>query len=506
MTPVLTAENGHAIDAATIERQGITSLELMERAATACATGMRQALGQLANEDKVPLLILCGPGNNGGDGLVLARLFTEEGRNVRVLEYGMGSRSPDNATNYQRALAAGVATQQLDLSAPNPYIPDNVLLIDALFGTGLSRPLTGKLAERIAEWNERSLTVWSVDLPSGLFANRTVEGPVLRANRTFSLGYPKLAEMVPENAAYLGEVVNLTFSLCLPPEIEAMLTDFQFTIHDARRIRKHRGVQDHKGIFGHALLVAGAHGTMGAALLSARAALRTGTGLLTCHVPECGYDIMQSGIPEAMCETDAQPAFISSVSELRRFNAAGIGPGIGQHEAAETAVANFLRAVNYPVVIDADALNLLSRHPEWYELIPKGSILTPHPKEFGRLFGKSSSGYEQWEKLRRWSAEHQLLIILKGGRTVVADYTKPYLTFNTSGNPGMATGGSGDVLTGVITGLLAQGYEPGDAARFGVYLHGLAGDLAAAENSQESMLAGDIVRHLGKAYLFLGES
>jgi NAD(P)H-hydrate epimerase len=241
-------------------------------------------------------------------------------------------------------------------------------------------------------------------------------------------------------------------------------------------------------------------------LLSARAALRTGTGLLTCHVPECGYDIMQSGIPEAMCETDAQPAFISSVSELRRFNAAGIGPGIGQHEAAETAVANFLRAVNYPVVIDADALNLLSRHPEWYELIPKGSILTPHPKEFGRLFGKSSSGYEQWEKLRRWSAEHQLLIILKGGRTVVADYTKPYLTFNTSGNPGMATGGSGDVLTGVITGLLAQGYEPGDAARFGVYLHGLAGDLAAAENSQESMLAGDIVRHLGKAYLFLGES
>lgn len=475
----------------------------MERAASACAAAMRKVLEATIGPSDPTIVILCGPGNNGGDGLVIARLFTEAGRKVRVLEYVTGSRSADNAANYRRAQESGVHIESLGLGRSLPDIPQDAIVVDALFGTGLSRQLEGALAERIREWNERGLTIWSVDLPSGLYADRATEGPVLKASRTFSLGFPKVAEMVAENAYFLGQVTHVPFSLSVSPEIESTIKSFQFTLQDARRLRKHRGAEDHKGTFGHAFLVAGAYGTMGAALLSARAALRTGAGLLTCHVPGCGYTIMQSGVPEAMCQTDEKEELISQVVATAPFSAAGIGPGIGQAEETKEAVGTFFRTVAYPVVIDADALNLLSLHPEWYELIPAGSILTPHPKEFGRLFGASASGYEQWEKLRKWSKKHQLVIVLKGGHTVVADYTKPYLTFNTSGNPGMATAGAGDVLTGVITGLLAQGYAPGEAARFGVYLHGLAGDLAARELGQESMLASDIVDHLGKAYLAL---
>ena len=271
---------------------------------------------------------------------------------------------------------------------------------------------------------------------------------------------------------------------------------------DLRPLLKRRGPQDHKGTFGHALLVAGSFGKMGAAILAARAVLRSGAGLVTCHVPRSGYEILQISFPEAMCTVDAHRYHTTEVGDLEKYRTIGIGPGLGQKNLTAKAVEDVLRRYDKPMVIDADALNIISQNLDLYELIPRNSILTPHPKEFERLFGTADDDFARWRVQREWAKEHGIIVVLKTGYTTIA-LPEGKVFVNPTGNPGMGTAGTGDALTGILTGLLAQGYDPAIAALLGVYLHGLAGDLAAETGSQPFLLAEDVVNHIGKAYLEL---
>ena len=244
---------------------------------------------------------------------------------------------------------------------------------------------------------------------------------------------------------------------------------------------------------------------MGAAVLASRACLRTGTGLITAHVPRKGYDILQNSVPEAMISLDESDIVFSGIADMDQYNAVGIGPAIGLKDNTQKAFRELLKTINVPLVIDADGINILGENKEWLKQLPKNTILTPHPKEFERIAGKTSDGYNQIQRLVELAEKYQIFIVLKGAYTAIAS-PDGLCYFNTTGNPGMATAGSGDVLTGIILSLLGQGYCPEDAAVTGVYLHGLAGDRAAEITGEESLIANDIIDYLGKAFNELKES
>jgi NAD(P)H-hydrate epimerase len=387
--------------------------------------------------------------------------------------------------------------QTLHTAAILPTIPPGAVVVDALFGSGLTRPPEGAWAELIAFLNGLPNEIVSIDLPSGLFTDRHTAGPSVRARRTFSFETPKLAFFMPENAAYLGEWAF--DSIGLHPEYAAQTdSPFSYLTADALRLRK-REKFDHKGTYGHALLIAGSYGKMGAAVLAAKAALRAGAGLVTVHAPACGGAILQTAVPEAMFSADRRAKIWSGAPDTGLFRSVGLGCGIGLAPETAAAMEALLDQASSPLILDADALNLLAAHPAWWSKIPPNSLLTPHPKEFERLFGPSRNDFERLELLRTQAVARGVYIILKGAHTAIAD-PDGRCRFNSTGNPGMATAGAGDVLTGILTGLLAQGYAPEAAACLGVYLHGLAGDLAANKYSQPGMTAGSIAACLGDAW------
>jgi NAD(P)H-hydrate epimerase len=268
---------------------------------------------------------------------------------------------------------------------------------------------------------------------------------------------------------------------------------------DISRLLKKRKKFDHKGIYGHGLLVAGSWGKMGSVTLGAGAALRTGIGLLTCQIPVSGRVIIQTAVHEAMVRTDRSENYISEVKNTEQFDAIGIGPGLGTMPETQKALFTLLSNFEKPMVIDADALNILSLNSAWNTLLKPGSILTPHPKEFERLAGKTQNSYERLEKQIGFSRDFKCIVVLKGAHTSITT-PEGNVIFNSTGNPGMATAGSGDVLTGIILSLLAQGYSSEESAMIGVYLHGLAGDIAAEDSCYESILASDIINNIGKAF------
>jgi NAD(P)H-hydrate epimerase len=347
----------------------------------------------------------------------------------------------------------------------------------------------------------------AIDIPTGLFVSRSSLGnTIVRAAHTLSFQVYKQAFLVPENEACVGEVHILDIGLH-PDYLNQLNTDAELL--DAAiigAIYKPRKSFAHKGNFGHALLVAGGYGKMGAALLAARGCLRAGSGLLTCHIPGCGYNIFQTGLPEAMLTMDPDEKMHTAIPPgLEKYSVAGVGPGLGQDERTVRFLGNLFRAYRKPMVVDADALNILAANPEWLTQLPPYSILTPHPKEFERLFGPSPDDYARLGKVREQARKLGCIIVLKGHYSFIAmPGGKSY--FNSTGNPGMAKGGSGDVLTGILTALLGQSYSPGEAALLGVYLHGLAGDLAAEAHSQESMLPSDLTDCLGKAFQIIQKS
>ncbi|MCP9237586.1 NAD(P)H-hydrate dehydratase [Lewinella sp. JB7] len=492
---ILSAKQHHALDEATMRQEDISNLDLMERAATAWSARFQRHYP----DKRRRITVLVGPGNNGGDGLVAARLLRFEAYTVNVIWAAIGKSSPDNDANLRRAKDVGVPLRQLHEGDDFPVIPAGSLLIDALFGTGLSRPVTGYWAELIGHVNELDVERVALDLPSGMSADQPATGSVVRAHRTLSLGYPKLALFAPANSPFLGHWELVPFAqahgyVATLPDDKIMLTE-----PDIARLLKVRGGSDHKGTFGHALLIAGAYEKMGAAVIAARAVLRSGAGLVTTHLPRIGYQIMQLAFPEAMCRVDEHQHYFTGAADLERYDVVGIGPGIGQEDATREGLFRTIAACRKPMVVDADALNLLARHPEHLSRLPERSILTPHPKEFERLFGQTENDFQRWELQRARAQELAITIILKTGHTAVAT-PDGRMHFNTTGNPGMGTAGTGDALTGVLTGLLAQGYTPEAAAKLGVYLHGLAGDLAAQAIGQESMIAEDLILQLGAAF------
>ncbi len=489
------------LDLFTIEHEPVASIDLMERAAAAFVRWFSEKFSDRHQK----IRIFCGPGNNGGDGLAIGRLLSQDHYEVEVLVLEIGdSRSTDFQTNWKRLQQARCCPVQLvSNGAAWPHFGERDIMVDAIFGSGLSRPIDGYWADYIGKLNELPCPKISVDIPSGMFADKPTTGVSFRADFTFSFEMPKLGFLFPENADRVGEWAVGSIGLH-PGFIAKEKTPYYFLDRSmARSFLRSRKKYSHKGSYGHALLTAGAKGTIGAAVLSARALLRSGAGLLTIQAPACGYGILQSTVPEAMVAEDADPEMISEVVDnLNNYDAVGIGPGIGKSERTARALEEMLDKLTVPVVLDADALNILAADKRLLQKLPGHAILTPHPKEFERLFGPAGNNFARNELQRRKARELGVCLILKGAHTAVAlpDGT---CYFNSTGNPGMATGGSGDVLTGIITGLLAQGYQPAEAALFGVYLHGLAGDLAAAQTGQEALLASDIISQLGNAFLSL---
>jgi len=487
------------LDQYTIEKEPINSIDLMERAADALYWKFIQEYPY-----QPPVCIIAGQGNNGGDALALARmlLYTGYPVSVRLIRSG-SSLSPDCETNRQRLSEAFPhALIELQEKFIAPDISDETVIIDGLFGSGLSRPLTGIFADAVAWINKSNRTVVAIDIPSGLHGeeNKMTENSVIvKAHLTLSLQFTKLAFLFAENVTYVGNWDVLDIGIHPEAIHQTSSNLFYLEEKDILPLLKTRSVFSHKGTFGHALIVAGSEGMAGASVLSTKAALRSGAGLVTVHGPASNRVIVQTTIPEAIFQSDISGSLISNLGLSKTYNAVALGPGIGTHAETAEMLHNFLKEADTPCILDADALNLIARQKELLELIPKNSLLTPHPKEFERLFGVSNSSYERMMKALQASQTYGLIIILKGAHTLIAT-PDGNLCFNSTGNSGMATAGSGDVLTGILAGLLAQGYLPEDAAKTGVYLHGLAGDLALAHESKESLIASDIISNLGEAF------
>lgn len=495
---IFSTEQIRAWDAYTIRHEPIASADLMARAAKVFADW----LADLYPDTRRPIVVFAGTGNNGGDGVVAARLLHWLNYEVKVYVCDFsGKKSADfsaHLSNSPKDVDIITLKHPDDLKTLN--LPEKVLIVDALFGSGLNRPLEGEWALLIDRLNALPNEIVSIDLPSGLLADAATPGnSVVRARRTFSFETPKRAFFFPENAERVGEWACGSIGLHLD-YYTATETPFHFLTHSqAALLLRPRAKFSHKGSYGHALLIAGSYGKMGAAVLAARACLRAGAGLLTVHAPRCGNIVLQTTVPEAMFSGDRRALVWTSVPETNPFNAIGVGCGIGQSHETAAAFETLLKETNKPLVIDADALNLLAQNPGQWRSVPRNSILTPHPKEFERLFGKTANDFERNDLQRHKAQEHGVFIVLKGAHTAIA-CPDGACWFNSTGNPGMATGGSGDVLTGMLTGLLARGYAPRDAALLGVFLHGLAGDLAAKALGQEAVTAGDLVAWVGQAW------
>ncbi len=494
---ILNAEQLKAWDRYTIDHEPILSIDLMERAAKKCAEWIFSNY-----HSDIPIHIFCGKGNNGGDGLAIARLLMKKSASVIVyiLESGQNGTN-DFQINLERLQQSNSRIIFIEKENHKPTIPKDELIMDALFGTGLNRPLDELNSFMVKYINESNCEIISIDMPSGLLSDKSSKGNnIIKATHTLSFQCYKLAFLLAENSKYTGTIHILDIGLH-EDFFNSLETKFTFLDRNlvSSKIKK-RNAFAHKGNFGHALLFAGSYGKMGAATLSARACLRSGIGLLTCHIPKCGYNIMQISVPEAMVETDIDNNNITKTeSDLSAYNALGIGPGIGISVETKDLLTHILLTYRSPIVMDADALNILSFNKELLTKIPPGSILTPHPKEFERLFGNSENDVDRLNLALKKAKEFNLIIILKGHHSFIASINGSGY-FNSTGNSGMATAGSGDVLTGIILGLLAQGYTSRDAALSGVYLHGLAGDLALNMESKESLIASDIINSLGKAF------
>lgn len=497
---VLSAAEIREWDQYTIRHEPVTSINLMERAAEKCFEWLQEQ--ELLSH---PFAVFCGKGNNGGDGLAIARMLANQHCKVTVyiLEFGhLGTN--DFQVNLARLHQANVDIRFIQtVENFHAFIPGEII-IDALFGSGLNRPLEGVTEKLVQHINSAGCRIISIDIPSGLATDRSSKGhTAIHADDTLTFQCYKPALLVAENQEAIGRVHVLDIGL-LPAYYSNLPAKYELTddsiIHS---LYKPRSRFTHKGTFGHALTIAGSYGKIGAAVLCAKACLRSGAGLLTCHIPRCGYDIMQSAVPEAMVATDFNSSFNTKIEEdLSRFDAIGIGPGIGTASETRMLLQQVFTGYRGQLVIDADALNGIALQKELLRLLPAGSILTPHPKEFERLFGATENEFDRMELAIRKATELNIVIVLKGHHTLIASPGSTTF-FNSTGNAGMATAGSGDVLTGILTSLSAQGYTSKEAAILGVYLHGLAGDIAAGENSQEAMIAGDIIDKLGKAFLEL---
>lgn len=491
-----TAQIG-VVDKYTIEHERISSLDLMERAAVAWTECFLSGFN-----DCTEIVVLAGTGNNGGDGYAIARLLSSLGKSVVVWRLAGENRlSPDCEVNYERWLEGGGMVRVLTRSEEIELTSRHVL-VDALFGSGLNRPITGLAVEVIRRINASSARIVAVDIPSGLMGeDNSANDPeaIIRADYTFTFQFPKLAFMLSENFCYVGYWKVLDIGLS-PEIIEKTSTLWYYTTRQrVCELLPIPGKYAHKGTNGRGLLIAGQAGMMGAAVLAAKSALRSGIGLLYCHVPCKSGDILQMTVPEAVLEFDESKVRFSGVKHPVLYDAIAVGPGLGQGPETVAGLRMLLHEWKGLTILDADALNLMAEHKELLDLLHEKCILTPHVKEFERLAGKSRNDFDRLNKLSNFANQYQTYVILKGAHSVCAT-PDGQLYFNMSGNPGMAKGGAGDVLTGVLLALAANGMDILDLIRVGVFAHGLSGDLLAATYGFRGISSSMLAENMGKAW------
>ena len=460
----------------------------------------------VAEWDKdMKVVVFAGPGNNGGDALAVARMLAVRGYNVSTWLFNTSGRLSDDCKknrdrlkDVKQVASFVMVTEEFD----PPALDAQTLVVDGLFGSGLNKPLTGGFASLVKYVNTSPAKVVSIDIPSGLMTESNeynVKSNIMKADVTLTLQQPKLSFLFPENQQFIGQVEVLDIGIS---QEGIDKTDAQFYILEKSDITpclKRRDLFAHKGSMGHALLVAGSRGMAGAAMLAAKACLRTGVGKVTVHTPACNTLPLQIGVPEVVLDVDSDTNVVSEAVDTDCFKAMGIGPGLGTNENTAIAVIGQMRRAQCPIVVDADALNILAAHKAWLQQIPVGAILTPHIGEFDRLEGVSTDSYERLSKAMLLAERQHAYIVLKGHYTAIITPGGRVL-FSPTGNPGMATAGSGDVLTGIITALLARGYTQGEACAIGTYRHGLAGDIAARSLGEESLIASDIINSLPMAF------
>lgn len=488
-------------DQLTAKKQGISSTELMERAATQIFNWLHAKL----QGTQIPIHVFCGIGNNGGDGLVLSRHLITHGYNVKtyIVNYS-DKRSKDFLINYDRIKQVSKDWPVLMGGEDDfPDIKPEDIIVDAIFGIGLNRPASDWVKKLFQHFKLSKAFTLAIDMPSGLYADKVPEDEngVVWANYTLSFQAPKLAFFLPDTSKYTQNWEVLDIGI----DREFL----QKTVTQANLIGKKevltfyrpRDKFSHKGTFGHSLVIGGSYGKIGAVTLASRAALQVGSGLVTAFIPKCGYQVLQTAIPEVMVVTDNEELEITKIGYSVEPTVIGLGPGIGTSDATEAALNSFFESNKIPLVIDADGLNQLSKNKDWFKLLPKNTVLTPHPKELERLIGKWKDDFDKLDKVSSLSKKHDLIIIIKGANTITVSGDKYYI--NVTGNPGLATGGTGDVLTGIITGLIAQGYNALEASLFGVYIHGKSADIAVEDYGYQSLIASHVIEYLGEAFLDL---
>ena len=495
---ILKAADIRFLDRYTIEHDNIKSIDLMERAANAFVKWFRKKF-----TPKSPLKIFAGIGNNGGDALAIARLLKDYDLEVYIVRYSE-QMSRDFEINYER-LQNQIPIKTISKPTDIPALNKEDIVIEGILGSGLRGQVEGIIAEVIETINRSKAKVIAIDIPSGLHSEQ--EPPpnqiIIEADWTVCFEYPKLAFMFDANQKYLGEWNLVDIGLSKAGLKRLNIPYNLLTFKDIAALLKKRSKITTKTDFGHALLIAGSYGMVGAAILAAQATLRTGIGLLSLHVPKIAYQVLQTAVPEAMCLTDDHKHYWTTPPTRLSYTTLGIGPGLGTNASTAQAFIQTLKQFDKPVVLDADALNLLAKEQTAFEHIPAKSILTPHKREFARLAQMSiSSPYRELKIALKLAAEWQVYLVLKSTRTAIVT-PDGEIYFNSTGNAGMATGGSGDVLTGILTGLLAQGYEPLNAALLGVYLHGLTGDIVRNQTHENSLIASDLVANLSQGFAAL---
>ncbi|NIJ45672.1 NAD(P)H-hydrate epimerase [Wenyingzhuangia heitensis] len=486
------------LDQYTIQEQSISSVDLMERAAHKIVDHITLNYAITQN-----FTVYCGLGNNGGDGLAVSRLLLKKGYNVTVyvVKYSANT-SLDFDENIERLKK--ITTLRTIISEKHiPPIPNNTVIIDAILGVGINRPLDGLCKVLVDAINTAPNFKIAIDIPTGLFCeleNYSTEHTLLNANTTLTFETPKLPYLMPSMAKHIGNWKVLSINLSSHYK-HNIATEYEYTtLADIQKINIHRAKFSHKGTFGHAEIIGGAYGKIGAIVLATKACLKAGVGLVTAYTPNCGMQILQTTVPEAMWTGNQPCDFYLEGNYINTSKTIGMGPGLGVHPKTQAFLHLVIKATSTPMVLDADAINILAKNKEWLKDLPKNSILTPHPKEFERLVGSFNNDFEKLEKLKEFTETYNCIIVLKGANTAICS-PNGQIYFNSTGNPGMATAGSGDVLTGIITSLLAQKHKPIEAAILGVYIHGFAGDLASTKTGQISLTASDLIKNIGKAYL-----
>lgn len=501
MLPVYDSRTFRQLEAEAIASGLVTALDLMEQAGHYCAQRI------LYHTERVPglhFLILAGQGNNGGDGLVIARYLAQAGKQVRVVVVEHGVRPTEAYRKNRDSLGSfSIPVITIDSTAYSINVGENELVVDCLFGSGLSRPLVGWLAQVIDQVLASNRPLISVDRPSGVLdPDLGVQGAAFQADRTLVLGALQSALFVPETGPAYGnwELIPIGLPLVeLPPTRWVEEQD----VRDSLRVKPRFS---HKGNYGHALILAGGPGCHGAALLAAKGCVRSGAGLITlAGTKETLLPVMMA-LPDVMTVESNDLNKIILSADIKRYTCLLLGPGLGNSQATAAAVEQALRLGSGPVVLDADALNVIADQRELLELLGPSVVLTPHPKEMDRLLGMSPpTAMDRLHRTQVFAARYRCTVILKGAYSAVC--VADGRTFYTpTGNAGMAKGGSGDVLAGLLAGVLAQGYDTLNASILSLFIHGSAGDLAAAAIGQDAMRASDLVEHLPAAWLQLRPS